>query len=184
MNTMVLQAITHHENGALVAGQAKLHAYAAGRIEAQATFQTRRAVAQAQTDQANKALQRWLQETYADSYNVRDYDQAIMIPAPWSRTHCHAFGLSEPMGRLLRCIVEDTLTALPERRRLIMYSPESTRWHVNLDRFPTWESAAAWLSGPGMVTAVTWLSAQSKYPNGRRPRGQGAGVGHGARAGF
>ena len=184
MNTMVLQAITRHENGALVAGQARLHAYAAGRIEAQATFKTRRAVAESQCDQANAALRKWLQDAYADSYNVRNYDQAILLPAPWSRAHCRSFGLSEPMGRLLREVVLDTLTALPERRRLIMYSPESTRWHVNTDRFPTWESAAAWLAGPGNVTAVTWLAAQGKYPNGRRPPGQGAGVGHGVDRGF
>ena len=181
---MAIQAIQRHEAGALVAGQARLHAYAAGHIEAKATFRTRRAVAQAQTDQANAALRKWLQDAYSDPFNVRSYDQAILLPCPWSRAHCHAFGLSEPMGRLLRCIVEDTITALPERRRLIMYSPESTRWHVNTDRFPTWEGAAAWLAGPGMVTAVTWLAAQGKYPNGRRPPGQGAGVGHGVDRGF
>ena len=181
---MAIQAIQRHENGALVAGQAKLHAYAASHIEAKATFKTRRAVAESQCDQANAALRKWLQDAYADPYNVRDYDSAIVLPCPWSRAHCHAYGLSEPMGRLLREIVVDLLTLLPERRRLFAYNPESTRWHVNLDRFPTWESAAAWLSGPGNVGAVTWLAAQGKYPNGRRPPVHLAGVDRGVKHGF
>lgn len=184
MSNPILNAITKAESSALVAGQAHLHAYAAARIEAQAEIKTRRAVAQAQADHANAALHRWLRTVYEDlKWNVRQHDNAIVVPAPWSRSHCHVYGLSEPAGRLLRCIVEDTLQLLPPKRWLVVYNPSTTRWHVNLERFPTWGDAAAWLDGPGHVTPEQWMVAADKYHAGRRPpvhpHGQRHGLPHG-----
>ena len=45
-----LQAITAFEQSAIVAGQAKLHTFAAARIERTASIRTARAVATAQAD--------------------------------------------------------------------------------------------------------------------------------------
>ncbi len=178
MNHTAFQVIARHENNALVAGQARLHRFTAGRLQQAASIRTRRAVATAQADKLQSALEAWIEAIYADvRYNLHPYSQAIQIPSPWSRTHHGAYALSEPEGRLLRCLVVDVVSALPERRRLIEFDGVN-RWRLNLTKFPTLPDALTWLRGPCRVSVDAVLEGWLRYPQGRRtgrPTGQTGG---------
>lgn len=177
MNT-THQAIARHEAGALVAGQTRLHAFAVGRVEQVASIRTRRAVCQAQADKMQGAMEAWAETVYADlRYNLHPHSHAILVPAPWSRTHHRHYALSEPEGRLLAILVGDVIAMLPARRRLVEYDGVN-RWLLNLSHFPQLGDALAWLRGPCAITANQVLEGWVRYPHGRRivsPNGPSAG---------
>ena len=178
MNHTALQAITQHEANALVAGQARLHAFTAGRLQQVASIRTRRAVATAQADVMQSAMEAWMETIYGDlRYHIHPYTFAIQIPAPWSRTHHRHYGLSEPQGRLLACLVQDVIAMLPARRQLFVYDGIN-RWQLNKDRFPTLATALEWLRGPCRLSPDAVLEGWVRYPHGRRivpPTGQSTG---------
>ena len=179
-----LQAITAFEQSAIVAGQARLHTFAAARIERTASIRTARAVATAQADAMQSSMEAWLETVYADlRYHVHPLTCAILIPCPWSRSHHRAYGLSEQQGRLLAALVTDVVNALPERRRCIEFDGVN-RWLLNLSRFPTLQDAHAWLRGPCQITASTVLEGWRKYPGGRRDTGRSTGQVSGRSIGF
>ena len=178
------QAISQHEGNALIAGQARLTAFAATHVERRASIRTARAVATAQADVMQSSLEAWIETIYADlRYHVHPHSQAIMIPAPWSRAHHRHYGLSEPQGRLLAILVTDVAQALPERRRLIEYDGVN-RWTLNQSRFPAIGDALAWLRGPCAISANLVLEGWRKYPGGRRDAGRSAGRSSGRAIGF
>ena len=180
----VYQQISQHEGNAIVAGQARIHAFAATRFEAKATIKTARAVATAQADVMQSSMEAWMETVYSDlRFHVHPLTGAIVIPAPWSRAHHRHYGLSEQQGRLLAVLVNDVVAALPERRRLCEFDGVN-RWVLNQSRFPAIGDALAWLRGPCQITANLVLEGWRKYPGGRRDRGQSAGQSSGRSIGF
>lgn len=176
-----IAAINAFESNAIIASQARLTAYAAAHVERTATIRTARAVATAQADVMQSAMESWIEVVYSDlRYHVHPLTYAILIPCPWSRTHHRSYGLSECQGRLLACLVQDTVAMLPARRRLCELA--GNRWLLNLPAFPTVGDALTWLRGPCQVTAGAVLEGWRKYPQGRRDGqrvGQPTGQGHG-----
>lgn len=178
------QTISQYEGNAIVAGQARLTAFAAARIERRASIKTARAVAQAQSDVMQSSIEAWMETIYSDlRFHVHPYTGAILIPSPWSRAHHRHYGLSECQGRLLSLLVTDLVSALPERRRMIEYDGVN-RWVLAVTRFPTLPTAMEWLRGPCAISANLVLEGWRKYPGGRRDTGQSTGQFSGRSIGF
>lgn len=167
----VTKSIAELSARTLAAGQARIDQHASGHLSRMAEQQSLRIVAAAQADLAQRACERWLETLYdgADAntwWNVRE-DHMIRLAPPWSRSRRTSYGLSEPQARLLRRIMIDLVTAMPERRQLFWYDAPSQRYYLNRRFFPTLPGALEWQHGPGRVTAVLWYSYGTRHPGGR-----------------
>lgn len=152
-----------------VAATAAVRGWAKEELRKAAEVNSRRVVAEAKAELANRALWRFTELCYDGApavwYNVSRTGR-IEVPTPWSRTRCYDYALSDVAGRLLRVHLVGVLERLPERRRLFWYAGQF--WHLNRGGFETLPAAQEWLTTVGIVTAARWDALSQAYPNGRK----------------
>lgn len=150
------------------ASTAKVGTWARGQLLKAAQVNSRRLIAEAKAELANRAMWRFIELCYDGApghwYNVERTGR-IVIPCPWSRTHHASYGLTDVAGRLLRWHIVGVQDALPERRRLFWFDGQF--WHLNRGNFPDLATAQDWLRTVGMVTAARWDALSQAHPNGR-----------------
>lgn len=152
-----------------VAATAAVRGWARERVREAAEVNSRRVIAEAKAELANRALWRFAELVYDGApalwYNV-SLTGRIDVPTPWSRSRCYDYGLSDVAGRLLRVHIVGVLESLPERRRLFWF--DGQYWHLNRGTFPALSQAQEWLATVGNVTAARWDALSQANPNGRK----------------
>ena len=148
-----------------LAAAARVDTFVKQRVSEAAGVQSRRVLAAAQAELANRALRRFIEllyETGADGrlYNVAD-DGRALIAAPWSRTQHAAYGLTDHQGRVLRRVLASKLASLGWRWRLFVLDRRGPR--VKLGIFSDAAAALDWLDR-FPVTADEWLQASDTMP--------------------
>lgn len=158
-----------------VAASAKVEGFVRERLAAAAAVQGRRVVATARAELAQRAMQRFLEVLYDSDagrlYNVSRNGQ-LRIPVPWSRRRHSDYGLTDRESRVLASIITWRLQQLPSKHQLLFY--DGRRWVLNLARFPTHESAAAWLT-QFSITPALWDEHTSRVPQRGRVAGRNGG---------
>ena len=168
----LLQEITATVDRWSLASGAAVEQFTRQRLGDAAALESRRLVATAQAELANRAMVRFVELLYdADNgrlYNIRSETGRILIPMPWSRSRCYDYGLTDHAGRILRSIVTTTLASAPARYRWL--SLAGGQWHVDLVRYPTQTAVSEWLT-KFAITSTLWLTHADALPR----RGRNAG---------
>lgn len=155
----------------IAAGQARVAAFGQDKLGERADEAGFRAVATAQADLCQRAVERWLELCYERNgsvwFNLRSTDGMIRLAPPWSRTRRVNYHLTDPQARLLRLVVLEVLGALPLHRKPYFYDPAPQRWYLNRQRFPTVDAALDWQRGLGAITPSMWRKMQERAPGGR-----------------
>lgn len=157
-----------------VAASAKVSNWSRSKLAEVAQAQSRRVLAEARAELSQRAMRRFLALVYDGAphvwYNVNPTGR-IVVPAPWSRRHYAAYGLTDPASRVLRVHVVDVVASLPGRRALFWYDDAAGFWHLNRGGFPELTHALGWLDGPGKMTAARYQAIADSQPR----RGQNGG---------
>lgn len=137
-----------------------------------AGVQSRRVLAAANAELANRALHRFFELLYDETAdgvlcNIGE-EGRVLIPAPWSRTRHDAYGLTDHGARVLRSIMTARLAAMPWRFQVMHLDAAAGRWRVNLKHYGNLAAALGWLD-QWPVTADLWLKHNDAMP--RRGRG-------------
>ena len=152
-----------------VAATAAVRGWARETLRDAAEVSSRRVLAEAKAELANRALWRFVDLCYDGApalwYNVSHFGR-VEVPTPWSRSRCYDYGLTDVAGRLLRVHMVGVLESLPERRRLFWF--DGQYWHLNRGGFPALPAAQEWIGTVGIVTAARWDALSQAYPNGRK----------------
>lgn len=168
----LLQELTATVDRWSVASGAVVEQFTRQKLGDAAALESRRLVATAQADLANRAMTRFAELLYdADNgrlYNIRIETGRILIPMPWSRSRCYDYGLTDHAGRILRSIVVSALANAPARLRWLALV--GGQWHVDVVRYPTQATANEWLT-KFAVTSTLWLTHADALP--RRGRNVG-----------
>lgn len=122
---------------------------------------------------ANEGIFRLTQLVYqADTdggfANVDAKTGAILIPLPWGKVGHQYYNLRQTEANLCRMILlgrQRTLEAMKASERakypqLYYYAPDWRKWFANLDAYPTFDRAAAWLRA-GPLTLAEWKTAST-----------------------
>lgn len=147
-----------------LAAGAKVNQFARQRLDTATTVESRRLIATAQCELAQRALLRFcglLYEPRGDAFwNIAD-DGRILIACPWSRTQHGAYGLTDHGGRILRSLVVARLAGMPFKYQWLVL--KGRFWYVNQARFPDLASAEAWLAEYG-PTPQLWQKHADALP--------------------
>ncbi len=167
----LIQEITGAVDRWSVASGAVVERYTRERLADAAAVESRRLVATAQAELANRAMVRFAELLYdADNgrlYNIRRETGRILIPMPWSRSKCHSYGLTDHASRILRSIVVANLDGSPSSLRWLRLA--GGQWHVDLRRFPSVATANEWVL-KFAITPTIWLRHADALPRrGRNP---------------
>lgn len=92
-----------------------------------------------------------------------DVTGALLIPAPWSRQNCHRWGLRRGEADALRALLILEQRKGPDKGRapLILWDEESRRWFLDLDLYPTVETAREYLRVLGGL--LTWEKVREAH---------------------
>lgn len=155
-----------------LAAGARLESYVKRRLDDAVGAESRRLIATAQVELANRALARLFELAYEEDRTGRYWnlgaDGRLLIATPWSRTQHSAYGLTDHQSRILRVALVDRLHRLPTKYQPLLYADGI--WRVQLTRFPTLQSTQAWLAEYGLTPEV-WQTAADATP--RRGRNGG-----------
>lgn len=145
------------------AAGAKVGAFTRQKLGDLAQVESRRLLATAQVELANRAIWRFAELLFDDAggrrWNVAR-DGRILIPTPWSSTRHADYGLTDHGRRILRRAITDHLAHLPPSNRWLLYA--EGRWHLSR-RYTTLEAVKAWM-GEYALTPAMWAAAADATP--------------------
>ena len=156
-----------------VASAARVDRFIKQKVGDAATVQSRRVLAAANAELANRALRRFFELLYDETADGAlcnlGQDGRVLIAAPWSRTRHAAYGLTDHAARVLRSVITARLAAMPWRFQIMHLDADSGRWCVNLKHYGNLPAALDWLAQHGAVTSDLWLKHNDAMPRrGRR----------------
>lgn len=96
--------------------------------------------------------------------NIDAITGLIRVTVPWSDAGAKAWGLRQWEARVLRSMLQ---RRLKERHPMPFdFNQHNSRWYLDIDRYPTQESAQRWLQ-TATPTWQEWQSAVATYHAGR-----------------